>query len=340
VKEFVDACRSHRDVPKVRQLIIQGININGMHNHFTGLTMAIRCNNKSTVNMLLDCPDIDVNIRDSAGRTALYDAVGMANTVAVGTILSRGDVNLDNVDFERRTVLHFACLENKEEYVQMILAHGRCTNDFVNRKDKWGKTAEAYAGSQGNYGCVRLIMEHESVVRSRGVERMTLGRDNVETSSFSQLDAIIKNLEAVELTLKAATKARENHMREEITGLENQIKRQKQLLEEFRIKSTADIADIEKKKEDMKSLKRRRGVDPSPQTGPHPVQVPECPVCYERMTPPRQIFTCGNGHVICSVCKTRMNETLNNECISKCGSRYTGRATFVEQIVREIMGTL
>ena len=44
-------------------------------------------------------------------------------------------VKLDNVDLEGKTVLHFACIENKEEYVQMILAHRRCTEDFVNRKN-------------------------------------------------------------------------------------------------------------------------------------------------------------------------------------------------------------
>ena len=340
VKEFVEACRLYCDVLKVRQMIDEGVDINGIHNNFTGLTIALKYNNRPIVNMLLDCPDTDVNIRDSAGRTALYDAMGMANTEAVNKILSRGDVRLDNIDFEHRTVLHFACKENKEEYVKMILAHRKCTKDIVNMTNKWGKTAEEEAGSQGHYGCVRLIMEHESVVRRRRVERMTPARDDVETLSSSQLDAIINDFEAVECTLKLATKARENHMRADITGMENQIKRQKQLLHEFRIKSAADIADIEKKKEEIKSLKRRRGVDPSPQTRLHPVQVPECPVCYEKMTPPKQIFTCGNGHVICSVCKTRVNETRNNTCVSQCGSRYTGRATTVEQIVGEILGTL
>merc|ERR1711909_250400 len=140
---------------------------------------------------------------------------------------------------------------------------------------------------------------------------------------------------------------RANQIRAEVSELENSIKAQEQLLEtqkkllktkkqllgEYELKSAADLAGIIKKKEDLKTLKRRRGVDPSPQTVPPPVQVPECPVCYERMTPPKQIFTCGNGHVICFVCRARINETGGkNRCINQCGARYTGRATTVEQM--------
>jgi len=173
---------------------------------------------------------------------------------------------------------------------------------------------------------------------ARSVERMALG---AEALSSSQLDAVIDDFEAVELAFKAGSKTREDQMRAEIAGLENQIEKQTQLLSEHRLKSAVGLTEIKRKKEDMKILKRQRGVEPSPQTGSQSSLVPECPACLERMLPPRQIYTCANGHVICSDCKTRMNETSgNNRCISRCGARYTGRATTVEQIVREIMGTL
>ena len=29
----------------------------------------------------------------------------------------------------------------------------------------------------------------------------------------------------------------------------------------------------------------------------------ECPVCLEEMKPPKKIFQCSNGHVICELCK-------------------------------------
>ena len=67
--------------------------------------------------------------------------------------------------------------------------------------------------------------------------------------------------------------------------------------------------------------------------------IPECPACLKKMKPPIRVYTCGNGHVICFPCITRVNQT-ENMCVSRCGSMYTGRATTVEQMIREIVGTM
>merc|ERR1712179_628428 len=177
--------------------------------------------------------------------TALYRAISMANTEAVGKLLSRGDTSV-----------------NKEEYVQIILAHPSCTKDFVNMKSpEFGETAETFAERLGRHGCVRMIREY----------------------------------------------------------LEN---------------------DVGQDEEDVATGVEQMTLGSFPQTGSRSALVPECPVCYERMMPPRNIYTCGNGHVICSDCKARMNETGNFRCTNHCGTRYTGRATTVEQMIREIMGTM
>ena len=70
---------------------------------------------------------------------------------------------------------------------------------------------------------------------------------------------------------------------------------------------------------------------------PPPSLIPECPACYEEMSPPRQIFTCGNGHLICSYCKPHIRD---NRCINRCRSSYEGRATAMEQMVRQILGIM
>ena len=38
----------------------------------------------------------------------------------------------------------------------------------------------------------------------------------------------------------------------------------------------------------------------------------ECPVCMEEMKPPKKIFQCSNGHVICELCKN--NPEVSNFC--------------------------
>jgi len=334
VVKFVVACQClGGDVPTVRQLIAKGVDINGMHLTITGLIGAIMSNNREIVNILLTCPDIDVNIR-GRGLGALHCAIRRANSDAVSKILSRGDTRLDSTDLWGNTVLHVACQENKEEYVQNILAHPSCNEEIVNKKNNRYETAETLAEKMGRHGCVRLIREYFVNNEGQDVTR------SVEKVSSSQLDAVIEDLEALEVTIKEVATTRVNYSRAEITGLENQIMKHKQLIGEIELKRAADLAKITKKKEEMKTLKRRRAADPSPQTCSRSAQVPECPVCYERMLPPRRIYTCGNGHVICSNCKARMEETGNYRCVSHCGARYTGRATTVEQMIEEIMGNM
>jgi len=53
----------------------------------------------------------------------------------------------------------------------------------------------------------------------------------------------------------------------------------------------------------------------------------ECPVCLEEMRPPKKIFQCSNGHVICELCK-------NNPEVRSCP---TCRLTFRGHIVRNIV---
>ena len=58
---------------------------------------------------------------------------------------------------------------------------------------------------------------------------------------------------------------------------------------------------------------------------------PSCPVCLETMAPPVRIFTCGNGHLICSTCQPRV---VLGKCY--CKARYMGKATAVEQMLSDM----
>jgi len=158
----------------------------------------------------------------------------------------------------------------------------------------------------------------------------------------------IEKIEAVEASFRVASKFKENQIQAEIAGTEKHLKetqntldKLKQQLEEHKARSGAELAEIQKKKEDLKTMMRERGNDNDNDFLGYIIGnfVPECPVCYERMSPPMQIFTCGNGHVICSVCKEKVEET-RNMCIYRCGAVYAGRATAMEQMIRQIFGNM
>merc|ERR1712029_804366 len=61
--------------------------------------------------------------------------------------------------------------------------------------------------------------------------------------------------------------------------------------------------------------------------------VPECPVCMVDMLPPKQIFQCLEGHLVCSDCRPRANAFGCATCRHKNG--YQSRARYIEDLVRK-----
>ena len=61
----------------------------------------------------------------------------------------------------------------------------------------------------------------------------------------------------------------------------------------------------------------------------------ECPVCFEMMGPPKQIFQCSSGHLICGFCKTRGNFRTCPVCrIPVRGEGNFTRSLPMERIIR------
>merc|ERR1711936_913693 len=57
----------------------------------------------------------------------------------------------------------------------------------------------------------------------------------------------------------------------------------------------------------------------------------ECPVCYEEMRPPVQMFQCRQGHVVCQMCKHKGQLT---QCPS-CRGQIVGRNFAMENLAEE-----
>jgi len=68
----------------------------------------------------------------------------------------------------------------------------------------------------------------------------------------------------------------------------------------------------------------------------------ECPICMEIMAPPSRIWQCKVGHVICEVCKERVNKQMssNTSICSICKTApIIGRNLALERISRSLFGT-
>ena len=144
-------------------------------------------------------------------------------------------------------------------------------------------------------------------------------------------------MDANEALMKTKMK---DDQQKELEKLDAEHKRKRDAtLEKHDVENKKFCSENEKTKKALHQELERRlassaGGAPGPSTQPPPPSpsslLPSCPVCYQTMKPPLQIFTCGNGHLICSSCKPEVT-------MCSCQALYMGRATAMEQMVRMIL---
>ncbi|XP_059097516.1 uncharacterized protein LOC131891859 [Tigriopus californicus] len=63
----------------------------------------------------------------------------------------------------------------------------------------------------------------------------------------------------------------------------------------------------------------------------------ECPVCLETSWPPRKIFQCMQGHIICDICKSHPQLTTCPICRQVLNSRYVSRNLALENLAVNLL---
>ena len=109
------------------------------------LTMMKQRNDMST---LLLSPKVDVNAKDSDGRTVLHKAVVHGKTAHISQLLSRDDCDINSRDNTGSTALHLA---TSYETASLLLKFEKID---VNAKDSTGRTALHIASASS---CVPIV---------------------------------------------------------------------------------------------------------------------------------------------------------------------------------------
>ncbi len=102
------------------------------------LIYAASVGSKDIVKLLLDHPDIDINIRDSLGWSALMRAAQERNTEIVELLLEKPNIDVNTKNHDGSTALTIAALNGYKEIVKMLLRH---PNINVNLQNIDGFTA-------------------------------------------------------------------------------------------------------------------------------------------------------------------------------------------------------
>ena len=182
--------------------------------------------------------------------------------------------------------------------------------------------------------------------------------------SVDAMDAIIEIVEEVKSLKKKwknTKKQRTNLVKKNQYELNAMIQQHQDNLKELRRKYMREINKMEsdqekQRKEQMerneaefdsivvREAEERRSVEEATRTvrvslkrkleGEESV-APECPLCMVLMTPPKQIYQCPEGHLVCSDCRPQVRDNLCASCRSPQG--YSSRCRYIEDVVKKKM---
>ena len=125
----------------------------------SNFTRASRSMQTGKQRALLKCA-VYVNAPEmSYGRTMLSYVAGQNKISCVRNFMKFPGFDLDAVDFEGRTALHFACIRGLETVVELLL--GRGANKQI--KDIHGMTAESYATRNSHFMVANIVREYAAI---------------------------------------------------------------------------------------------------------------------------------------------------------------------------------
>ena len=172
------------DVEKVRELIVQGHNVNGKDNGYdkiTPLFIAVENGNVEIARMLLEF-GAKINQRDSERQTPLMRLDDDANTEMVELLLQYG-AKIDAEDKEGNTALILAAEYGNAEVVAALLKG----NPEVNVANEDGQNALMNAASNDDLEVVRLLLNAGAEVNAKNND----GETAWDQTSSEEVEALL-----------------------------------------------------------------------------------------------------------------------------------------------------
>ena len=156
-----------RNYPGIFKLLIErGANVNLLYGDFTPLLcVAVHRGDIEMVRILLNAPDIQINLFTTDGRTALYLAARLGSKEIVELLLDNGS-DPDITDNEGVAPLHLACSYRDIEIVRILLNAGADVN-AVTSADKY--TPHGIAQIRGAEGIMALLEASRQAIPAAAV---------------------------------------------------------------------------------------------------------------------------------------------------------------------------
>jgi len=227
-----------------------------------------------------------INMKVVGSSTALiYSVKQDLNLGIVKWLLKVQGINVNEVDSQGRSALHWAALDfGNEELVKLLLKQPEIQVDM---RDNDGNTAEDLASETDSE--IAIIIKDEIIAKLQKTLEETKKEEKVN----------------VEDTLREMPRFSKRKL--------------KSTLEIFQYKKRGHVKEIEKIDKAIDGVKECLKEKDSDETLQEAKKDFECPICFEDMEPPKEIWQCEGGHVLCENCKA----TIKNcpTCKKAIGSR-------------------
>ncbi|KAK9846669.1 hypothetical protein MYU51_001949 [Penicillium brevicompactum] len=116
------------DTKFAKTLLSYRANVNALVNDCSPLMTAVQCGSRSTFKLFLKNQTTNVNLRNKAGKSALWYSVEKKSSAVVKRLLKHPDIEIDLSHSERQTVLWLAVCHQNRELVALLLSKGANPN--------------------------------------------------------------------------------------------------------------------------------------------------------------------------------------------------------------------
>merc|ERR1712130_5418 len=308
---FLDACLNGEET-KVNGAIALGVDVNTKDTGGrTGLIWAISNEHENVVDILLAYPNIDINGKDNSGGFPLLFAADWGLTLVV-TKLGRMPAlrGFNDQGSSGKTPLSLATYYGHLSTVRELL---KLPGINVNAADKDGRTPLHWAAEKGNFDVMAALT---------AVPGINLALKNEYGDTPLHVAAEKGNSDVMALLISAPG-ANLSLTNEDGKTAEQLARAGNHTSVLALIPGTTEHVQAE-----MSALRESmRNMQMGQQRGAR-IKVPECPVCFEDMAPPVQIFHCVNGHFVCGACKPNVRECPT------CRNQMAGRAHGTEEMLK------
>ena len=165
----LDIAISTRDIPLVRELVAQGLDINQRNQDgFAPLHLAILSENIIIATMLVNHMTADIDVKTADGWTPLHCAAKTGKEELVRLCLERGG-DISTCTMDGQTVLHKACKSGCVEPVSLLLERGA----DAEAQDHWGWRPLHTASATGSKAIVETLLSNGVDIWARDKEHRT-----------------------------------------------------------------------------------------------------------------------------------------------------------------------